>query len=117
MFAQSTDGDGLNEDAHELMMTKDDAKAVMRSKEFENFFDKTSKIIERALTGGVDVLGAQLFFEEVSVADEDGVGAGLEVAGSKKEKLNPMFIFQDNEPTQRTITSIEWSPKVSLPHR
>lgn len=34
----------------------------MKTKEFENFINKTSKIVERALTTNIDVLGA--FFDD-----------------------------------------------------
>lgn len=49
-------------------MSKEEAKAVMKSKDFELFIDKASKIIERALETNVDVMGA--FFEDDS--DEAG---------------------------------------------
>jgi hypothetical protein len=45
-------------------MNKDDAKAIMKTKEFDIFINKTSKIVERALTGSVDILGAGFFFED-----------------------------------------------------
>lgn len=94
------------------MLTKEESKAVMRSKEFEYFIDKVSKIVERALDGGEDVLGPQLFFEEaVGGGDGDDMKADHN-SNQHKERLVPLFAFQDNEPTNRTITSIEWSPKV-----
>ncbi len=43
----------------------------MRTKEFESFIDKTSKIVERALTGSEDILGPAVFFEDFD-GDEDG---------------------------------------------
>jgi len=51
-------------------MSKDDSKQIMRTKEFETFINKTSKIVERALTGSVDVLGASLFLEDFSSLGE-----------------------------------------------
>jgi hypothetical protein len=42
----------------------------MRTKEFESFIDKTSKIVERALTGSEDILGPAIFFDDFD--DEDG---------------------------------------------
>ena len=80
-------------------MSKDESKQVMRTKEFESFISKTSKIIERALDGSVDVLGAQLFFEDSSNGGnlggqdgEDGVKTS-EMGSSYKEKLIPLFTF------------------------
>jgi hypothetical protein len=77
----------------------------MKSKEFENFINKTSKIVERALSTNIDVLGA--FFDDVE--DENAKGAHL----LKGDKITALFTFQDNEPLRRAITSLEWSPKVS----
>lgn len=87
-------------------MSKDESKTVMKTKEFESFISKTSKIVERALSTNIDVLGA--FFDE----DFDDGSKAMSV--SKNDKITPMFTFQDNEPMKRTITSIEWSPKVHL---
>ena len=46
------------------IMSKEDSKAQMKSKEFDDFFSKTSRILERALDNDFDVMGD--FF-----ADED----------------------------------------------
>ena len=55
------------------------------------------------MNNAADVVGA--FFDD----NEDDLKAqGL----LKGDKILPMFTFQDNEPLNRTITSIEWSPKV-----
>jgi len=32
---------------------------------------------------------------------------------ASRDKLNSLFTFQDTVATQRTITSLEWSPSVS----
>ena len=46
------------------IMSKEDSKVQMKSKEFDDFFSKTSRILERALDNDFDVMGD--FF-----ADED----------------------------------------------
>jgi hypothetical protein len=79
---------------------------MMKTKEFENFINKTSKIVERALTTNIDVLGA--FFDDGG--DDLSKATGI----LKGDKVTSLFTFQDNEPMKRAITSIEWSPKVSL---
>ena len=86
----------------------------MKTKEFDTFINKTSKIVERALVTSADILGPGFFFE-------DGVGGGeaeeaaraTEASVSQRERLVPLFTFEDAESNQRTVTSIEWSPKVS----
>ena len=83
----------------------------MRTKEFEQFIDKTSKIVERALTGSEDILGPSIFMEDLG--DEDEGERAMEKANASKEKLVSLFTFQDNVATQRTITSLEWQPNVS----
>ncbi len=60
----------INEEDELQIMSKDDSKQIMRTKEFETFINKTSKIVERALTGSVDVLGASLFLEDFSSLGE-----------------------------------------------
>jgi hypothetical protein len=46
----------------------------MRTKEFESFIDKTSKIVERALTGSEDILGPSILFDDVGFGEgEDGM--------------------------------------------
>lgn len=52
------------------ILNKDDSKALMRTKEFEVFIDKTSKIVERALTGSEDILGPSIFLDSF-LEDED----------------------------------------------
>ena len=53
-------------------MNKDDAKHVMKSKDFENFMNKTSKIMERALNSEYDIMGA--FFEETDKDQQKSAG-------------------------------------------
>lgn len=76
----------------------------MKSKEFENFMEKTSKIVERALTTNIDVLG--------SYFDDENQGQNL----VKGDKITSLFTFEDGEPLRRAITSIEWSPKARHLH-
>ena len=87
-------------------MSKEESKVVVKSKDFENFINKTSKIIERALNNATDVMGT--FFDDGE--DENQKALGL----LKGDKITSLFTFQDNEPLNRTITSIEWSPKVNI---
>lgn len=96
-------------------MNKDDAKAIMKTKEFDIFINKTSKIVERALTGSVDILGAGFFFEDGQASHNvEEATKQAEQMVSYRERLVPMFTFQqDEQENKRTVTSIEWSPKVS----
>ncbi len=57
----------------------------MKTKEFENFINKTSKIVERALNSTVDVLGS--FFDDIE--DESSKNSGL----LKGDKITPLFTF------------------------
>lgn len=59
-------------------MSKDESKNIVKTKEFENFINKTSKIVERALSTNIDVLGA--FFEE---GIDDGSKASSMLKGDK----------------------------------
>lgn len=71
-----------------LIMSKEDSKVIVRTKEFESFMDKTSKMIERALTGSEDILGPSLFWK-VSMKP-------------LKEKNHPTTILMGSELTIET---------------
>ena len=64
----------------------------MRTKEFETFIDKTSKIVERALTGTEDILGPSIFFTDFD-DDEEGTNAKSDMNNSQRDKLNSLFTF------------------------
>jgi hypothetical protein len=65
----------------------------MRTKEFENFIDKTSKIVERALTGTEDILGPNIFFDDDLEEGEDGKKATSDMNNATRDKLNSLFTF------------------------
>lgn len=85
------------------MMDKEEAKDEMKKKNFQDFLGKTSRIIERALDNQFDVIGD--FF-----AEEDEEADGL--IKKKKEKITQQFMFQPNNHLKRSVTSMDWSPKV-----
>lgn len=65
-------------------MTKEESKTIVQTRDFEQFINKTSKIIERALNNAGDVVGS--FFD----GNEDDIKAqGL----LKGDKILPMFTF------------------------
>ena len=66
-------------------MPKDEAKAVIASKDFEKFFDNSTRLIERALGQEFDLM--EDFFTE---ADGDK-GANK----NEKSKLTKKFVFQE----------------------
>ena len=62
--ASVIDGEAKKDKEDKLVvLNKDEAKVVMKSKDFENFISKTSKIVERALNTTIDVVGA--FFDDL----------------------------------------------------
>lgn len=72
-------------DAELQILNKDEAKAVMKHKDFENFINKTSKIMERALNSEFDIMGT--FFEE---SDAD---ASKHMTQNKGDKITELFKF------------------------
>lgn len=98
-----------------LIMSKEDSKVIVRTKEFESFMDKTSKMVERALTGSEDILGPSLFLEGLSEAldGEESSNNHNGIGPNNRDKLVSMFTFMDEKQTNRTVTSLQWSPSVS----
>lgn len=88
------------------LMSKEDSKAEMKTKNFEEFMGKASRIVERALDQEFDVVGD--FFEE---SDDEGATGKKQ----KGDKITQQFIFQPNMHIKRAVTSMDWSPKVSEP--
>ena len=86
------------------LMSKEDSKAEMKTKNFEEFMGKASRIVERALDQEFDVVGD--FFEE---SDDEGATGKKQ----KGDKITQQFIFQPNMHIKRAVTSMDWSPKVS----
>lgn len=84
-------------------MSKEDSKAEMKTKPFEDFMSKASRIVERALDQEFDVVGD--FFEE---SDDEGATGKKQ----KGDKITQQFIFQPNMHIKRAVTSMDWSPKV-----
>jgi hypothetical protein len=98
-------------------MSKEDSKVIVRTKEFEYFMDKTSKMVERALTGSEDILGPSLFLdglsEELDGEESANILGGIGGSNSR-DKLVSLFTFMDEKQTNRTVTSLQWSPTVSF---
>jgi hypothetical protein len=98
-------------------MSKEDSKVIVRTKEFESFMDKTSKMVERALTGSEDILGPSLFLEGLS-EELDGEESSNMLGGiggsNSRDKLVSLFTFMDEKQTNRTVTSLQWSPTVRI---
>ena len=66
----------------------------MLTKEFEQFMSKTSKMVERALDGGEDVIGPSSFFEAIRQGEDgDDDMKGMQMSMQSKEKLIPLFTF------------------------
>jgi dynein intermediate chain len=87
------------------LMSKDDAKVVMKNKDFENFVNRTTRLIERAMNSEYDLLGN--FFEDDGDGDKNNTK-------QKGNNVNKMFTFQeDSDAVKRAISSIDWSPKVN----
>ena len=81
-------------------MPKDEAKSIIAGKDFEKFFDNSTRLIERALGQEFNLMDD--FFTE----DDGDKGTNK----NEKSKLTRKFVFQENEVLNRAVTSIDWSP-------
>ena len=77
----------------------------MKEKPFEDFLKKSSRIMERALNVEFDVIGN--YFDD-SETEEDQTRNVV-----RGDKITKMFTFREKEKLQRTVSSIDWSPKVN----
>jgi len=90
-----------------MIMSKEDSKVIVRTKEFESFMDKTSKMVERALTGSEDILGPSLFMDGLGDdLDEESTNLVGGIGSNVREKLVTLFTFMDEKQTNRTVTSL-----------
>ena len=85
-------------------MSKDDAKQVMKQKDFEQFIKKSVNIVERALNQEYDIMGK--FFNQ---DEKDQIN---QLDTSKHEKMQHLFTFQEGEQIKRSVTSMQWSQHV-----
>lgn len=83
------------------ILSNEEAKGIMRTKEFENFFDRTSRIIERAIDTDTNIL--RDYFTE----DNDDAAHTMH----KTDKMQHQFTFMENAFRKRAVSSIDWSPK------
>jgi hypothetical protein len=84
VMEEAKDGHPIEKDQIKLL-SKEEAKQIIKTRDFENFINKTSKIIERALNSTGDVMGS--FFEETE--DESQKALGL----LKGDKITSLFTF------------------------
>ncbi|XP_057191823.1 dynein, cytoplasmic 1, intermediate chain 2a isoform X2 [Triplophysa rosa] len=85
---------------HEL--TEEEKLQILYSEEFVNFFDHSTRIIERALSEHVDV-----FFDYSGRDMEEKEG---ELQAGTKLSLNRQFI-DERWSKQRVVTCLDWSPQ------
>jgi len=83
-------------------VSKEDAKHIMEEKHFQDFFSKTSRLVERAL-GQEFKLAKEFFVEEESDHDDED-------ADDRGDRLTKKFTFSPNDHLNRAVTSIDWSP-------
>ena len=74
----------------------------MSTKVFNEFIDKTGRIMERALDQEFDIVG-DFFMDD----DEENENAKK----SKGEKLTHQFVFQPNVKVKRVVTCMDWNPR------
>ncbi|XP_077472998.1 dynein, cytoplasmic 1, intermediate chain 2a-like isoform X1 [Stigmatopora argus] len=85
---------------HEL--TEEEKLQILHSEDFVNFFDHSTRIIERALSEHVD-----LFFDYSGRDLEEKEG---EIQGATKLSLNRQFM-DERWSKHRVVTCLDWSPQ------
>ncbi|KAJ3216329.1 hypothetical protein HDU67_009680 [Dinochytrium kinnereticum] len=83
-------------------LSEDEKKTIFQSEPFINFFDYSSKLIERALNEKYDILRDYTVSNDVTSEASSGKGVKL------------MCSFYDEKLSKnRSITDVDWSPKYS----
>jgi hypothetical protein len=85
-------------------MSNEDYKNQLNKRDFIDFLSKTSRIVERALDNEFDVVGD--FFKDDDEENQQ------KLLSNKGDKITQAFMFQPNKHLKRTVTSMDWSPKV-----
>ncbi|XP_064595198.1 cytoplasmic dynein 1 intermediate chain 2-like isoform X3 [Liolophura sinensis] len=81
-------------------MTDEERKQIINTEEFQSFFMRTSRIVERALAEDLDI------FTDYSAGD--GEGKDDDQLAGERLKLNRDF-YDERWSKHRTITSMDWS--------
>lgn len=80
-------------------LTEEERLQIMMSEDFQSFFNRSTRLVERVLTEDVDI------FTDYSGADNEGKDD--ELAGERL-KVNRIF-YDERWSKHRTITSLDWS--------
>uniref|UniRef100_A0A7N8XVP4 Dynein cytoplasmic 1 intermediate chain 2 n=1 Tax=Mastacembelus armatus TaxID=205130 RepID=A0A7N8XVP4_9TELE len=94
--------DKSSEEGTPLALTEEEKLQILHSEDFVNFFDHSTRIIERALSEHVD-----LFFDYSGRDLEDKEG---EIQAGAKLSLNRQFM-DERWSKHRVVTSLDWSPQ------
>lgn len=89
------------EDSKTEELSKPEVEAIIKTPDFQGFFDNSSRLIERALGQEFNLMD-EFFAEEDENKDNERLERG--------SKLQKKFIFQDKTEMTRAVTSIDWSP-------
>lgn len=82
-------------------MSKQEAEHIIKTPDFQGFFQNSSRLIERALGQEFNLMD-EFFAEEDENKDNDRLERG--------SKLHKKFVFQEKVEINRAVTSIDWSP-------
>ena len=89
------------EEKEDPILSSNEAELVAQTASFQDFFARTSRLVERGLYSDIDVIGS---FERLEIDEGD---SGV----TKDKKLKEKITFMEENPIKRAITNIEWSPK------
>lgn len=91
-------------------LTDEEFQAVISSREFEDFVDQSTKVIERALDEPYDLLTDYTFAKTSLDEDEDGYGSTGRSRRRRRVKEAAQF-FDERWSKKRMISDIGFSPK------
>ncbi|XP_061179397.1 cytoplasmic dynein 1 intermediate chain 2-like isoform X6 [Saccostrea echinata] len=83
-----------------IELSEEEKKQIMMTEEFQSFFSKTTRVVERALDEDIDIF--------VDYAGGDGEDMESDLRAGERLKLQRNF-FDERWSKHRTVTSLDWS--------
>lgn len=115
---ESTPNDAGTEDAHNFplrALNAEEKNAVMSSEDFQDFVERSSKVIDKAFDQEYDILTDYALYGLNGLDEEEDEGYGSFRVKKGKEMKEIAQFYDERWNKKRMISDVNFSPKVRLP--